>query len=77
MRWPFWSASGEGRSFLFQWAGHPAARRCLLLMGVACCRRSPGVALTGMAVVEISLLSGFSPHRADLDKVGAWGTWRM
>ncbi|XP_052525896.1 complement C4-like isoform X2 [Tympanuchus pallidicinctus] len=36
---------------------------------LVCFRRSPGVALTGMAVVEISLLSGFSPHRADLDKL--------
>lgn len=26
-----------------------------------------------MAVVEVSLLSGFRPHRPDLDKVG--GTW--
>ncbi|XP_046757445.1 complement 4 isoform X5 [Gallus gallus] len=36
---------------------------------LVCFRRSPGVALTGMAVVEITLLSGFSPHRADLDKL--------
>uniref|UniRef100_A0A8C3LHB8 Complement C4 gamma chain n=1 Tax=Chrysolophus pictus TaxID=9089 RepID=A0A8C3LHB8_CHRPC len=36
---------------------------------LVCFRRSPGVALTGMAVVEISLLSGFSPHRTDLDKL--------
>ncbi|OXB52985.1 hypothetical protein ASZ78_005920, partial [Callipepla squamata] len=43
--------------------------RGFLTRGVACCRRSPGVALTGMVVVEISLLSGFSPHRSDLDKL--------
>ncbi|XP_031461384.1 complement C4-like [Phasianus colchicus] len=36
---------------------------------LVCFRRSPGVAITGMAVVEISLLSGFSPHRTDLDKL--------
>lgn len=77
-RWPSWSASGEGRNFLSLGAGLPADGRGLLLRGVACCRRSPGVALTGMAVVEITLLSGFSPHRADLDKVGAQGDlWDM
>ncbi|XP_065610074.1 complement C4-B isoform X2 [Cyrtonyx montezumae] len=36
---------------------------------LVCFWRSPGVALTGMVVVEISLLSGFSPHRSDLDKL--------
>ncbi|OXB74423.1 UNVERIFIED_CONTAM: hypothetical protein H355_002488 [Colinus virginianus] len=36
---------------------------------LVCFWRSPEVALTGMVVVEISLLSGFSPHRSDLDKL--------
>ncbi|XP_015734062.1 complement C4-like isoform X2 [Coturnix japonica] len=36
---------------------------------LVCFWRSPEVVLTGMVVVEISLLSGFSPHRTDLDKL--------
>ncbi|XP_074995485.1 LOW QUALITY PROTEIN: complement C4-B-like, partial [Calonectris borealis] len=34
-----------------------------------CIWREAGVELSGMAVAEISLLSGFQPHRPDLDKL--------
>ncbi|XP_025916615.1 complement C4-like [Apteryx rowi] len=34
-----------------------------------CIWRQPGTLLSGMAVVDISLLSGFRPHREDLDKL--------
>ncbi|KAM6307695.1 complement C4-B-like [Podargus strigoides] len=34
---------------------------------LVCIRREEGVELSGMAVVQISLLSGFRPHRPDLD----------
>nr|XP_047912081.1 complement C4-like [Anser cygnoides] len=36
---------------------------------LVCFWRVPGAGLAGMAVVEVSLLSGFRPHRPDLDKL--------
>ncbi|KAM6184318.1 LOW QUALITY PROTEIN: complement C4-like, partial [Sarcoramphus papa] len=36
---------------------------------LVCTWREEGVELAGMAVAEISLLSGFRPHRPDLDKL--------
>uniref|UniRef100_A0A8C3CQ29 C4a anaphylatoxin n=1 Tax=Cairina moschata TaxID=8855 RepID=A0A8C3CQ29_CAIMO len=36
---------------------------------LVCFWRGPGAGLAGMAVVEVSLLSGFRPHRPDLDKL--------
>ncbi|XP_074875118.1 complement C4-like [Buteo buteo] len=36
---------------------------------LVCIWREAGVELSGMAVAEISLLSGFQPHRTDLDKL--------
>lgn len=33
------------------------------------CRRKPGAPISGMAIADITLLSGFQPHTADLDKV--------
>ncbi|KAM9266886.1 LOW QUALITY PROTEIN: complement C4-B-like [Cariama cristata] len=36
---------------------------------LVCIWREAGVELSGMAVAEISLLSGFQPHRPDLDKL--------
>ncbi|XP_035168412.1 complement C4-like, partial [Oxyura jamaicensis] len=40
---------------------------------LVCFWRGPGAGLAGMAVVEVSLLSGFRPHQPDLDKVGGTG----
>ncbi|CAM9126193.1 unnamed protein product, partial [Bubo scandiacus] len=36
---------------------------------LVCVWREAGVELSGMAVAEITLLSGFRPHRSDLDKL--------
>ncbi|XP_014812416.1 PREDICTED: complement C4-B-like [Calidris pugnax] len=50
--------------------GHDPAKDVAFLV---CIWREAGVELSGMAVAEISLLSGFRPHQADLDKVEGRG----
>ncbi|XP_064329869.1 LOW QUALITY PROTEIN: complement C4-like [Phalacrocorax carbo] len=45
---------------------HDPSREVAFLV---CIWREAGVELSGMAVAEISLLSGFRPHRPDLDKL--------
>lgn len=44
---------------------------------VLLCRRNGKVGLSGMAIADITLLSGFSALRADLEKVwsASWGQW--
>uniref|UniRef100_A0A8C3K907 Anaphylatoxin-like domain-containing protein n=1 Tax=Calidris pygmaea TaxID=425635 RepID=A0A8C3K907_9CHAR len=50
--------------------GHDPTRDVAFLV---CIWREAGVELSGMAVAEISLLSGFRPHQGDLDKVEGRG----
>ncbi|KAM9592115.1 LOW QUALITY PROTEIN: complement C4-B-like [Morphnus guianensis] len=61
------TARGEarGRGRRRREARDPAREVAFLV----CIWREAGVELSGMAVAEISLLSGFQPHRPDLDKL--------